>query len=445
MRYMLSLLLVLSLCTSAGAQIRTLFVETKECPLNLMCRKEFGYATCFAVAYSPSKNEYVYLTAGHNLKGSSGKATVTKVEVGGTRARVIAGWVKTGVVDFAIVASSVPATLRRLSERAPAVGEKVLLAGYDYAGSRTRPTMRRMLSDVVQTDPGKFCITSVSTTTGMSGGPAVNEAGDCVGMVIYDSAILGNWPGIRGFRESVRHYFPDAEFAVETAPPPPVTGLVAANGPAGIKKNPIKETTRQMSAAEISLAAKLKTATSELAKVRTDLAAKDVTAPAGPKADSSGASKIIKAVVKAAPVVAEVAAGGGASAAVGAAGGVGMFALLGPYAIPAFAAWTIGREVVPRGAAWRRRKKKSTNEWSPDSVDLAPVTSDTASLKRQLARAESKLAAPPQYIDVPVDHWNRAYAWAKRQMANDKFLDVKDHYFLQESLIKQYLTAMKTR
>jgi len=445
MRYSLFLAILL-FSSSAMAQIHTLFVETKECPLNAFCRKEYGYGTCFAVAYSPSRGEYIYLTAGHNLKGSSGKATVCRVEVGGLPARVVGGWVKTGEVDFAIVASKQTATLRALSPVAPAVGEEVILAGYDFAASRTTPTLRRMPAKIVQTDPGKFCITSVSTTTGMSGGPVVNAKGYAVGMVVYDSAMLGNWPSARSFRDSVRHYFPDSEFAnfVDSAPPPPKLST-----PSDIpmrKKDPVKETTRQMTPQEIGLTGRLKEATSELARVKEALKAEGSVEPDGQKATGSGASKIIEKVVKAAPVIKAVAEGAGVAA-----GGssLGLVALAGPYAPLALAGLWVAREAVPRVTAWRRRRKKKVTEGATylaepplmNVVPVAPEVEEDIGLRDRLARAEARLATPPKYIDVPVDHWNRAYNWAKAQMNTDRSLSVKDHYFKQESLIRQFLAA----
>ena len=457
--------IVLLLANTAFAQVRTLYVETKECPLNLMCRKEFGYGTCFAVAYSPSRGEYIYLTAGHNLKGSTGNATVCSVDVGGHPARVVAGWVKMATVDFAIVASRLEATIQPIADRDPVNGESLRLTGYDYANSRQSPQVSRVVANLVSVDPGKFCSISRSTTTGMSGGPVLGDDGNCIGMITYDSSILGNWvsPPHRSFKDSVRHYFPDAEFA-----PAKVEKYERKESP------PVKSTVRAMTPQEIDLTEKLRKAREELAAAKltsqpesrppaTTVESATAESQARPKDTGSKLAALAGGVKKMAEVAGPV-----ITAAAPVAAETGWLALLGPYALPVGAGLWAAREIAPRVTAWNRRRKEKKAGQPVDgmvgyvhkedgSVALAnqplreqpqPETPDdrlrfkeVQRLKRKVSDLELKLSVPPSFIEVPVDRWNLAFAFAKRHMAEDGTRSTEDFYDKQESLIRQFLAA----
>jgi len=105
-------------------------------------------------------------------------------------------------------------------------------------------------------------------------------------------------------------------------------------------------------------------------------------------------------------------------------------------------------------AFYRRRKKRQAGQLSTeqpaDVVDVpavaqpvAGVPDKTAELQAEIAGLRAQLSRPPKYVEVPVDTWNAAYAWAKEQMSTDRPNSIVAHSERLESLMRQYVAARK--
>lgn len=108
-------------------------------------------------------------------------------------------------------------------------------------------------------------------------------------------------------------------------------------------------------------------------------------------------------------------------------------------------------------AFYRRRKQRKTGELSNsqpavllpvDPVAVAPpadiaVPDKAAELQSEIVALRAQLTRPPKLIEVPVDNWNRAYAWAKEQMSSDGHRSFVAHSERLESLMRQYEAAKK--
>jgi hypothetical protein len=166
----------------------------------------------------------------------------------------------------------------------------------------------------------------------MSGGAVVNGDNELIGIHVHEDGFCVNWPRnsdrttARGFRETVLTYFPDAQFAEpvrytrtpETAPPPPPPPVEVVREEPKTKKVP------------------------DPPKEKTEKAGGILKAVVGGAKKAVDVVKVVAPVVEAvAPVAAET----------------GLLALLGPYAAPVGVGLWAAREIVPRVAAWRRKKK----------------------------------------------------------------------------------------
>lgn len=423
-----TLLILLALCGTAEAQFNYVRNDQAICTGFACHSRMSAYGSCVAVAHWQGGT--VFLSAGHNFEPDTPSHKIVRVTIGGASANLRRWWYRNPEVpnvDFAVL--HLPgrlAELMPLASSPPEPGDRVSVSGFDFEGDE--PKAIHFYGKVTTVESSRYGGLDFDFPVGVSGGP-VTRQGELVGIVLHHDRYTRNRGGFQvnyDFRKSVLSLFPGAVFKEpETAPPPPEIEPVP---------DPISK-----SKAKAELAAKLKKAQEELAALKAAETEKPAETPVekpvekpveqppkkGLKEKASSAITIADTVVSNPWVSAAIVGGTGGTGAAG------------------LAVWQL--------LMTRRRRKKKKVTWDPDKdmtqVEPSPIPNEAAvvsALRKRLAKAENKLAAPPQYIDVPVDHWNRAYAWAKRQMANDKFLNVKDHYFLQESLIKQYLTAMKT-
>ena len=327
MRYAAIMLLFTSV---ASAQVSPLKVVIKDCPNLTFCRTETGYGSAVAVALT-SKGT-VYATAGHNLKNSSGQGTIVSLAISGCPAKVIGGWVDSRATDFGLVlATGVRGTPIVLASKLAVDGEPCLVAGY-IKGDLAEQVIHRVRGHVGVVRQNQFGLyaSDVRGIVGMSGGAVVNGDNELIGIHVHADGFCVNWPrnpdrpNARGFRETVLSYFPDAQFAEpvrytrdpETAPPPPPVEIVREEPKTEKAPDPPKE--------------------------KTEEAGGILDAVVGGAKKAVDVAKVVAPVVKAvAPVAAET----------------GWLALLGPYAVPVGVGLWAAREIVPRVAAWRRKKK----------------------------------------------------------------------------------------
>lgn len=109
-------------------------------------------------------------------------------------------------------------------------------------------------------------------------------------------------------------------------------------------------------------------------------------------------------------------------------------------------------------AFYRRRKQRKSGELSTnsqpvvtqplESIALASLSDvmmpdKTAELQSEVVKLRAQLTRPPKLIEVPIDNWNRAYAWAKEQMSSDGHRSFVAHSERLESLMRQYEAATK--
>lgn len=102
-------------------------------------------------------------------------------------------------------------------------------------------------------------------------------------------------------------------------------------------------------------------------------------------------------------------------------------------------------------AFYRRRRKRKpqrlSNTQPADAVPDAPagdgVPDKTAELQSEIVALRARLARPPKLIEVPVDKWNAAYAWAIEQMSDDRPHTILAFKERLESLMRQYVAARK--
>ena len=329
MRYAAIMLLLVNV---ASAQVSPLKVVIKDCTNAIFCRTETGYGSAVAVA-STSKGT-VYATAGHNLKNSTGQGSIVSLEISGCPAKVVGGWVDTRATDFALVfVAGVRGTPIVLATVHPVDGEPCLIAGY-IKGDRAEQVIHRIRGHVGVVRQGQFgqYASDIRGIVGMSGGPVVNAQNELIGIHVHEDGFCVNWPRnperptARGFKETVLTYFPDATFAE----------------PARYVRNP--ETKADSS--EVSQGEPKPEEVTETPKEEPKAAGGVLKAVAG------GTKKAAKAAVEVVKVVAPV-----IEAVAPVAVETGWLALLGPYAAPVGLGLWAAREIVPRVAAWRRRKK----------------------------------------------------------------------------------------
>lgn len=108
-------------------------------------------------------------------------------------------------------------------------------------------------------------------------------------------------------------------------------------------------------------------------------------------------------------------------------------------------------------AFYRRRKQRKAGELSNtqpvatqpiEPIHASPaaavaVPDKTVELQSEIVALRAQLARPPKLVEVPVDRWNMAYAWAKEQMSADGPKTIVAHTERLESLMRQYAAARK--
>lgn len=421
--------------TAAEAQVVTVTVQSRVC-VRGTCHQMTGYGSGVVVA-TEGRGHSIVLTAAHNfnLTDTQGRpttsGTIDSVMVGGARAELVQRWYDDRS-DLAIVrvAGQFP-SVAPLAQMPPAPGDRVAVSGYDYAQSG-RPVLHGVQCQVVTANPGERGTTSRSWPVGMSGGAVLNADGNLVGIAVTSSGFQIN----RNFRELIHYYAPQAVM--------PEPRSAATEQPASVSPD------RPGTVPLIEDVAASKGTVEQLADASTAGVQGRTAEPEGSGAggkDTASAKERLEHGKQAVGTAVDTADSLLSNPLVQAA----ILAGTGGSGAAALSAWQMLMAV-------RRRKKEqatSQPQTAGTSVPSSPVQevpavaagvsaeSDKviAELKEQLRVARASASRPPRLIEVPVDRWNDAYAWAKAEMARDGSRPATQHFVRLESLIQQFMAA----
>lgn len=241
MRFLVLALLLLP--TVADAGLVKVVADLQVCDGTLFCRNERSYGSGAVVGNFNGKS--IVLTAAHifephdknGLPVRDNRGKVHRIRVNGFNATLVNKWSDGGqAMDMAIVLVD-----KRFSEEIPLadtvakVGDTVTIYGWDFA-DRENPQLWTNSGKYIRIEPRSMASVSFTSGVGVSGGPAIDAAGNLSGILVQSSGVqlnydlrkcvMGNIPGAN-LPPPLKRYerkVPEPE----DVPPPPSQELIDA-------------------------------------------------------------------------------------------------------------------------------------------------------------------------------------------------------------------------
>jgi len=246
---LLFLICVFTVCwQEAQGGLVKVIADLQVCSGGLFCQNQTSFGS--GVCVGDYRGKSIVLTAGHILQGHDKDglvcpAKLLRLRVQGSSARVLGSWVDNKANDFAILLVDyqfkevVPIGLP------PKAGDTVTVYGYDYAVS-SDPQLTTKTGKVTKVKQGEMTDLNFTSAVGVSGGPAIDSAGNLAGILVWSSSIMPNI----GFRQSIKQLLRDANL------PPPNPAKFTRGVPDPPEDSLVEKTTDQKLQAEIDRLAK---------------------------------------------------------------------------------------------------------------------------------------------------------------------------------------------
>jgi len=222
--------------------------DLQVCPGTVFCQVQGSYGS--GVVVGDYKGKSIVLTAGHLFEGHDKqgvpcKAKLLKLTVNGIPGRVLGSWVDNKANDFAILLVDILFDEVVPIGLPPKAGDRVTVYGWDYAVSKD-PQLSTRTGRIVKVQRGEMSDLDFTSAVGVSGGPAIDSAGNLAGILVWSSSIMPNI----GFRQSIKQLLRDANL------PPPNPAKFTRGVPDPPKDSLVDKTADQKLQAEIDRLAK---------------------------------------------------------------------------------------------------------------------------------------------------------------------------------------------